>query len=210
MFRQFAELKLTFDGGTALTEVEVKELPSAEGPPVSAGDMERQRMTRLHAAFLTPPREEVRSSYFDAATGVMTDRIEFMTREFLVERARPEIRWQLGGEESLYRGYTVQKATAELDGQFIEAWFTMDIPISTGPGIYTGLPGAVLMVSVDRGETLIQAQEVTLGSEASMSIQAPTEGDRLSAEEFEGLVAEKMEEFRMQAAGRARGRHGGN
>ena len=84
----------------------------------------------------------------------------------------------------------------------------MDIPGFAAPDVFTGLPGVVLMVSVDRGATLIQAVEVDLDTPVD-AIEPPTDGETMTAEEFEALVQERTEEFRQQMQGRLRRAGGG-
>ena len=134
--------------------------------------------------------------------------VEFLTRDFRIEGEVPAYRWRLLGEESEFLGYVVQKAEAEHDGHTIEAWFTVDIPGFVAPETYSGLPGVVLMVSVDRGLTLIQAVEVDLDTPVD-AISAPTDGESISPEDFDAIVEEKTEEFRQQMQGRLRRIGGG-
>ncbi len=44
-------------------------------------------------------------------------------------------------------GYTCHKATTEYRGRKYTAWYTTDIPISSGPYIFEGLPGLILAIS---------------------------------------------------------------
>lgn len=122
-------------------------------------------------------------------------------RSFLIEDDRPSFAWRLSGEQAEYLGYVVQKATAERDGSVIEAWFTPQIPIAGGPGIYGGLPGMILVVSVDAGQTQYNATEVSLAPIEDGLIVAPTDGESMSREEYDELVAEKLDELRRTRGG---------
>ena len=119
----------------------------------------------------------------------------FLGRTFRVSRERPSLAWRLTAEQAEHLGYTVMKATAEQDSTTIEAWFTPQIPVFGGPESYGGLPGMILVLSVNDGQVQYQATEVTLGELEEGSISPPDEGDELSEEEFEQLVKERLEEM---------------
>ena len=95
-----------------------------------------------------------------------------------------------------FLGYAVQKATAVVDSSVIEAWFTPEIPVQGGPATFGGLPGMILVVSVNDGEVQYTATGVSLSAIAEGVIVRPTEGDEVTREEYEKIVAEKLEELR--------------
>jgi GLPGLI family protein len=113
-------------------------------------------------------------------------------------------RWKLTTEQSLFLGHPVMKATAEHEGDQIEAWFTPDIPISGGPEGYGGLPGMILTLTVNDGERSYTATAVTLG-EPPVEIKAPTDGKEVTREEFDKIVADKMAEMEKTRGGRRGG-----
>lgn len=212
--QEYAVLTLTFDGMVGLTRIEpLEEAATADRPAAGAaggrgaraGALRQRLEAGLRARGLPGvPTRRTTAVWTDAATGEQIEQIDFMTRDFRVHHTPPPLAWKLLGEESEYLGYVVQKAVAERDSSTIEAWFTVDVPGFAAPEGYTGLPGVVLMVSVDKGETLIQAVNVDVGSPVDAPL-APTEGDEMTAEEFDALVAEKTEEFRAQMQSRRRG-----
>lgn len=136
------------------------------------------------------------ASYVDLDEGRIVETHEFMGRTFRVVDQRPEYEWRLTSEQAEHLGYMVIKATAEHDSTSIEAWFTPEIPVQGGPGPYGGLPGMILVVSVDDGYTKYFATEIALGDVEEGLIKVPDEGREMSKEEYEKVVAEKMEEMR--------------
>jgi hypothetical protein len=217
--QEYAVLTTTFDGMVALTRIEPMEVPpggegGADRPAAGGGRFPAgARVQRLQpgpgARGLSGlPVRRTTAVWVDGATGERVETVDFMTRDFRVESVPESLAWRLLGEESEYLGYVVQKAVAERDSSTIEAWFTVDIPGFAAPEQYTGLPGVVLMVSVDRGETLIQAVEVDLESAVETPVR-PTEGEEMTAEAFGALVDEKTEEFRAEIQSRRRGGGGG-
>ncbi len=148
--------------------------------------------------------ETLLDTYVSHDDGVITETREFMGRTFLLSDARPAFAWKLTGEQSEFLGYGVQKATALQDSAAIEAWFTPEIPVPAGPGHFGGLPGMILVVSVNDGHTVYSATEIGLGPVEKGVIRAPENGNRVSREEYEKIVAEKMEELRMERQRRSR------
>ena len=135
------------------------------------------------------------AAYVDYGEGTMVEGRRFLNRAFRVKRERPAVAWRVGVEQADHLGYTVMKATAEHDSTTIEAWFTPQIPVPGGPASYGGLPGMILVLSLNDGQTQYQATEVTLGEVEEGLIAPPEDGDEVSYEGFEKLVKERIEEM---------------
>ena len=147
-------------------------------------------------------------SWVDLDEGRMVETRKFMGRTFRVVDERPEYEWRLTGEQAEHEGYMVIKATAEHDSTAIEAWFTPQIPVPGGPGPYGGLPGMILVVSVDDGHIKYFATEIALGDVEEGLIRRPEKGDEMSQKEYDEMVAEKTEEMRKRFGARRRGMGG--
>lgn len=158
---------------------------------------------------LTNTEAPAAASYTDLADGRIVETHEFMGRTFRVLDERPEYGWRLTGEQALHLGYMVIKATAEHDSTTIEAWFTPQIPVGAGPGPYGGLPGMILVLSADDGHIKYFATEIALGDLGEGMLEKPEEGREMSKEEYDKVVAEKMEEMRKMMGGRIGGVGGG-
>jgi hypothetical protein len=146
-------------------------------------------------------RETMIGAFTSFDEGTVVESREFLGREFLIEDERPAYAWTLTSETAEFLGYAVQKATAVQDSSTIEAWFTTQIPIPGGPGEYGGLPGMILVVSVDDGQMQYTATEVMMTAVAEDLIVPPSEGDRVTRDEYEKIVAEKLEELRKTGGG---------
>lgn len=133
----------------------------------------------------------------------IVEKRDFLGRTFLITGEPETFAWKLTGEQSEFLGFACMKAVAVRDSSVIEAWFTPEIPIAAGPDIYGGLPGLILVVSVDDGQRTITAKEVTFGDLEEGVLTPPTEGREVTREEFDRIVDEKMKEM-----GGQRGRGG--
>ena len=196
-----ASMVLHFDGARSIMLPDPdEEEASPRGGPGGSDRMDRRALgmaLRLRMASASrSDQEDLLQAYVDFGSGAMAETREFMGRTFLISGDRPEYSWRLGTEQREFLGYMVQQATAVHDGAEIEAWFTPQIPVQAGPGAYGGLPGLILVLSVDGGHLLYSATEVNLEGPGDVAIAPPTEGEMVTREEYEALVAEKLEEVR--------------
>ncbi len=109
--------------------------------------------------------------YTDMVTGKTNFVCRFATEDFEYTEIPPTIDWTLSEETKDILGYTCTKATGGFRGRTYEAWFTEEIPVSTGPWKLRGLPGTILSakdseglcgfeaVSVKKGEGVIERPE---------------------------------------------------
>lgn len=92
----------------------------------------------------------------------------------------------------------------------VTAWYTLDIPISQGPGDYWGLPGLILEVSVR--DTKIMCTKIVINPKERIEIKEPKKGKIVTQEEYDEIVTKKTEEMRerfrneRQKSGSERGR----
>ena len=193
------------ESGSLMTPAPPEEQEEADEPQPGRGMRAMGMTQRLRMGSLSrSDQEELLEVYVKNENGTVAETREFMSRTFLISGSRPVYEWKLSGEQSVFLGYSVHKATAVRDSSVIEAWFTPEIPVSAGPGLFGGLPGMILSVSVDSGHTVYSATEVNLTSVEEGVIKAPDDGEEVSREEYEEIVAEKLEELRMRGRGRRR------
>lgn len=113
----------------------------------------------------------VDSTYVEHTDGLLIESRKFHDGRFLVEGALPSWSWQLEpGSERAYLGYRVMKATSESELGSVEAWFTTDIPVQAGPGLFHGLPGLILMVTNASSGEVYAAEEIDTTDAPSLII----------------------------------------
>ncbi|WP_124979168.1 GLPGLI family protein [Nonlabens xiamenensis] len=133
-------------------------------------------------------------------------------KEFLIVDQIKPLDWKLTGESKKIGNYTAMKATytfpkeekdeqevetsllemAGSDERVITAWFTMDIPISNGPGNYQGLPGLIL--ELRDGNTVILCDRIEMNP-ADFELEKPKKGKKIGLEDFNDLQAKKQKEM---------------
>lgn len=145
--------------------------------------------------------DAISGAYTDLADGSYTEMREFLGRTFRIPTDRPSFAWKLTGEQASFLGHPVYQAIAQQDSTTIEAWFTPDIPIPAGPAQYGGLPGLILTLAVDSNRVVYTATTIDTKT-AIKAIKAPSEGSKVTREEYDKIVKEKMDELEKSRRGR--------
>ena len=130
---------------------------------------------------------------------------ELGTKKYIVEDSIRKLNWKLSEETKTILGHVCRKATSERIGKrmmmnmdngkveqkeiadtaAIVAWFTTDIPVSTGPSEFQAqLPGIILEMDVNNGKTVYKALEIVSKADIA-SIKEPKGPKRLTPAEFE-------------------------
>lgn len=154
-------------------------------------------------------------SYCDFNKGTRTDQREVMDKNFIVSDTIQKLNWKLSDDTKTILNYTAHKATAQRiatrnrmameNGQMksepfqdtatVIAWYTTDIPVATGPEFQGQLPGAILELDVNNGQTFYKAVEVSPKVNVN-KIKEPKDGKKVTAAEFVKEREKIMEEMR--------------
>ncbi len=73
------------------------------------------------------------------------------TQNFKFVEEMPVFNWEIKDSTSIILGYNSVMATCSFKGRDYVAWFTPQIPVSSGPWKFSGLPGLILKVEDTRG-----------------------------------------------------------
>jgi GLPGLI family protein len=138
--------------------------------------------------------------YSNYATQTRLMEQEFMGKKYLISDTLKQSAWKLGTETKKIAGYDCTKATLSDTARKTEtvAWFTMDIPLTAGPGGIGMLPGMILELDVNNGEMTRVAKVVEFKKQKDSNLKAPSKGEKITQAEFR----QKMDEFRKQNGGR--------
>lgn len=132
--------------------------------------------------------------YTDLKNKKQLEQREFMTRVFLIE-GEVNQQWKLTGTQKMILDFPCQEAIMEKDSSKIVVWFTPVIPVSAGPSSYGGLPGLILSVDTDDGKNVITVTSVDFSPIPDDKIEKPRKGKKVTREEFDQIVEEKMKEM---------------
>lgn len=148
----------------------------------------------MRMRFMMPQNE----LYFNFAENKKVEMREFMTKKFLLEGEIKPNAWKISdGETKEIKGYVCKKATFtnEERKMNIVAWFTEQIPVSAGPDNYNSLMGLVLQVDINDGEIVTTASNIEFKKLKKGDIKIPTEGKKITQEEFRKMVEEQMRQM---------------
>lgn len=139
--------------------------------------------------------------YCDLSQKKRVEQRDFMSRTFLIEIPFSESTWKLTGRQKKILNYMCQEAELQDSSKKITAWFTPEIPVSTGPNGVCNLPGLVLAAELKGGDVTIEAKNVELKSVDHKTIVRPTQGKKVTKQEFNQIVEEKHKEMEEQGEG---------
>jgi len=87
--------------------------------------------------------------YQDLENEKVIEQTDFMDKKFLLNYDMKASQWKMAGEQKEILGYTCQKALLNDTAESVVAWFTLQIPVPSGPSVYGQLPGMIMEVSID-------------------------------------------------------------
>ena len=91
--------------------------------------------------------------YSDVNTHKIYQLKEAGSATHLLELPLENINWKITSESKTYGKYTLYKAIAIYKNKStyaLTAWFCKEVPTSFGPGLYAGLPGLIMDLTVDQ------------------------------------------------------------
>jgi GLPGLI family protein len=159
--------------------------------------------------------------YKNVKENILVQNQEFYGKRFLVKDKLQPITWITGKETKKIGQYLCFKATASIPSNelawydfswsdlieseqkekvtevkmtTVEAWYTLQIPISNGPAEYWGLPGLILEVTT--GNTTMLCSKIILNPKEKITIIAPDKGKEITKSEYKKTIQEKMVEMR--------------
>lgn len=150
---------------------------------------------------------------------------EVFGKPFLIKDQLESKPWRLENETKKIGAYTAYKAsytetyqtknlsigtkkdTMEVQekNRTVIAWFTPDIPVNHGPGLYWGLPGLIL--EVNDGSTILICDRIVLNPKEDVKVEFPKKGKTVTQAEYEKMQDEKLKEMQEMYGG---GMKGGN
>lgn len=161
----------------------------------------------------TKTMESLRSSEFFGKPFLIVDTLE--TPDWKLEKESKQI-GKYTCYKATYTKQTLEKSFSSINGKdeltedtvmvTITAWYTPQIPISTGPDVYFGLPGLIL--EVNDGTTQMLCTKLILNPKEAVVIKKPESGERVTEKEYEEIVAEKLGQMQQMYGGERR-KHGG-
>ena len=157
--------------------------------------------------------------YKNAQDKISINETEMMGKFFLVTEDLENTKWKMSGESKKIGQYTCYKATytkqveekvfsfgswnqnnatnqprkpKKMRDVEVVAWFTPEIPVSSGPSWYQGLPGLIL--EINDNDTTILCTKIVMNPKEKTKIKRPKKGKVISSQDFVALQDEKRAE----------------
>ena len=197
-----SKMQLTFNANESFYKV----VPKPEEAP-EANEMQSGRVVKLMGA------NQNSLIYYNRTEGKKLESKNFFGKQFLITSTPEEGKWKVTGEQKIIAGYnclsaemTEENPKKEGEMKTTKAWFTPEIPQSIGPGEFQGLPGAILEVTFKQKslEITIEAEKVTF-EKLEKAIEKPSDGKKVTQQEFEEITEKKMKEMTKLYGGKSKG-----
>lgn len=190
--RKFLKL-LYFNEEASSYQASKEEAESQVPGSASSGGMFAVRMASANQADI--------KVYFNFKNELKIEQRSFMTRMFLIQEKFSKAPWKFTGNQKMILDYPCQEASLITENDTILAWFTPNIPVSTGPATHVGLPGLILEVNINNGNRIITAKKIDLKPIDDELISKPNKGKKVTQEEFDKIVEEKRKEMGIENRG---------
>ena len=145
--------------------------------------------------------------YKDLETKSYVNQRDLFGKQFIIQDELKTIDWQKTDEVKTIGKYLCFKATAQIantnkydddDNQgetiTVVAWYTLDIPVSQGPGMYWGLPGLILEVQSE--DVVYLCSKIELSKADDIEIAKPKAGKKISNKKYDNLFAQKLQDLK--------------
>lgn len=132
--------------------------------------------------------------YTNNSENVYLQSQDLMGKAFLIIDTPKKYKWKITGEQKSILDYPCQRAVLNDTSQNVVAWFTSKIPVGTGPGGMTGLPGLILALEHDNGERMTIATSIESLPEKFEFVK-PDIGKKVNRAVYDKIREEKMKEM---------------
>lgn len=128
--------------------------------------------------------------YKNFSTQKQVEKRELADKDYVIEDSLRHLTWKLEDESKTILGYNCKKATGKTErGSDVEAWFTEEIPMSSGPENFNGLPGMILQININKEEFLITAVNLEKTADKK-ELKSPSKGKKITPADFAALQKE--------------------
>jgi GLPGLI family protein len=167
----------------------------------------QQRNSRNGSGFKRFKNNQNLGTYYkDLANLKYVTQKDIYGKQFLIEDRLKEWNWQTTDEIKIIGKYTCFKATIILPNEnentdtIITAWYTIEVPVSTGPELFWGLPG--LIIELHTPNIVYLCSKIELNKKDTITIKLPKKGKKVSQETYNKILVKKIEEVKEQQKNR--------
>jgi len=125
------------------------------------------------------------------------DGITLMGKTYLIHDSIEPPKWKIMNDMKEVAGHICMNASMSdtLRKQNTIAWFALDMPISTGPDRFTGLPGIILEIDVNNGALIMTADKIEIKPlTTELDVPVKIKGKKINMAEYTKLIEQQIKE----------------
>jgi len=125
------------------------------------------------------------------------DGITLLGKTYLIHDSIDRPAWKILNDMKEVAGHICMNAslTDTLRKQNIEVWFALDIPVSSGPDRFIGLPGMILEVDVNNGAMIMTADKIDIKPlTTELDVPQKIKGKKINMDEYYRLIEKQIKE----------------
>ena len=127
------------------------------------------------------------------------DGVTFLGKTYLIHDSIVPPKWKILNDMKEVAGHICMNAswTDTLRKQNVFVWFALDMPVSTGPDRFIGLPGIILEVDINDGALIMTADKMDLKPlTTELDIPQKIKGKKINMAEYTRLIEQQIKERR--------------
>lgn len=130
-------------------------------------------------------RFKMHSTYKNISSNLMLSQSSPLgKRNYLITDTIHKLNWNLLSDEKIVLNYRCKNAHVITHGKNYVVWYTEQIPLPFGPGVFLGLPGLILQVYSEDGHITT----ATSIAKVDIEIQEPSKGKKITGQEFSKIL----------------------
>ncbi|GAB3936880.1 GLPGLI family protein [Mucilaginibacter myungsuensis] len=143
-----------------------------------------------------PTIKQNNTTYTDLTSGLSVTQKKAFEEVFLLKDSTRKINWKITDEKRDIAGYNCRRANAiVMDSIYVVAFYTDDIPVTSGPEGFTGLPGMILGVAMPHDNITWFATKVTDVTIPENKIVAPAKGKVVDRKSLKKKLDESLDDW---------------
>lgn len=140
------------------------------------------------------PRSNYMNAYFNyhRENKLFTEQVLAKTKYYM-QLDYPTMNWEIDTISKKILGYNCQKAITYFKGRNYTAWFCLDLPYSSGPWKFCGLPGLILAIEDERKQVSFIATEINDISQKNILLEGSKNSVKTNLKDYQ-LVLKAYEQ----------------
>ena len=130
-------------------------------------------------------------------TNTLYDGISMLGKTYLIHDTITPNGWKILNDMKEVAGHICMNASMNdtLRKQNVLVWFALDIPISSGPDRFVGLPGMILEVDINNGACIMTADKIDLKPlTIELDVPQKIKGKKINTAEYIKIIENQIKE----------------